>query len=197
MSEQSSPQTPASEDVFLEYRLTSMLLALVAAMNGGQRQSIYEPTLEKSQSSRRTLNALANILVRDVEIIAVTAIAEHSPSDDPPEANTLEVFAIQEDDDPAQKNHESAQEGDDSTQEGDDSAQEGDDSTQEGDDPMQDVGKPTSPRVVTMVPTTQWSDSSKACSERFSEGSWFRNIERGQSKWAEIQKDPWSFSAKS
>jgi hypothetical protein len=170
--ELSSPKTDEPNNVFLEYRLNSMLLALVAAMNGGQRQSTYEPTLEKS-SSRRTLNALANILVRDAEIIAVTAFAE--PYDNVPEANTLEIFAMQEEDDPAQKDNEL---------------------TQEVDNPMQDVGKPTSPRVVTMVPTTQWSDSSKASLERFSEGSWIRNVEPGESKWSEIQRDPWSFPAK-
>jgi hypothetical protein len=75
---QSSPKTDAP-DVFLEYRLTSMLLALVATLSGHRGATTYEPPLERSQSSRKTLNALANILVRNTEVVAVTAVADSSP----------------------------------------------------------------------------------------------------------------------
>jgi hypothetical protein len=62
--EVSSPETDETLNVFLEYRLTSMLLALIAAINGPRDDPPqYEPPLERSQSSRRILNALANILV--------------------------------------------------------------------------------------------------------------------------------------
>jgi hypothetical protein len=80
--------------VLLEYRLTSMLLALVATIAGDEHDTPkYDPPLERS-SSHRTLNALANILVRNTEIVAVTATAVHLAHDSAP-AETLEVFAVQ------------------------------------------------------------------------------------------------------
>jgi hypothetical protein len=84
------------DEVLLEYRLTSMLLALVATIVGEDSEhdtSKYDPPLERS-SSHRTLNALANILVRNTEVVAVTATAISSAHDNP-RANTLEVFAVQ------------------------------------------------------------------------------------------------------
>lgn len=100
MPERSLPETDAP-DALLEYRLTTMVLSLVLAINGGRRVAPeFEPPLEKSQSPRRQiLNAFANIAVRGPEVVAVTA---PDPSDDgnssSPAAHILEVFAMEEND---------------------------------------------------------------------------------------------------
>jgi hypothetical protein len=99
-----APESSSTElDVFLEYRLTSMLLSLVATMvatigNSRLKYSNYEPPLENTQSSAaRALNALAAILVRDAEVVAVTYF---DPSSDSPlswdSPNTFEVLVMQE-----------------------------------------------------------------------------------------------------
>jgi hypothetical protein len=96
--EVSSPETDETLNVFLEYRLTSMLLALIAAINGPRDDPPqYEPPLERSQSSCRILNALANILVRNTEVVAISANANRPP-DNIQQAETLAVFAVEEDD---------------------------------------------------------------------------------------------------
>jgi hypothetical protein len=102
MPDLSSPETDAF-DALLEYRLTTMILALVSAINGGGRHidPEFESPLEESQSPRRrALNAFANIAVRGTEVVAVTT---PDSSDDggssSPAAHILEVLAVEEEND--------------------------------------------------------------------------------------------------
>jgi hypothetical protein len=90
MEPELSPPEAEAPDIFLEYRLTSMLLSLIVAIRGDHGEQIsseYVPPLEKLQSPRRrALNALVNVLVRNTEAFAVTSDS----------ADTLEVLVMQE-----------------------------------------------------------------------------------------------------
>jgi hypothetical protein len=95
-----SPETDVA-DTLLEYRLTTMILALVSAINGGRSDSPkFESPLEKSQSPRRrALNAFANIAVRGTEVVAVTTPDSSDDGGSSSPAATLEQFAVEEEND--------------------------------------------------------------------------------------------------
>jgi hypothetical protein len=101
MEPERSPPNTKDVDPILEYRLASMLLSLVATINkdGRENKWEYNAVLEKSQAPHlRVMNALAQALPRDNEVVAITVsgILPHGPNAARKEANTLAILVMQE-----------------------------------------------------------------------------------------------------
>jgi hypothetical protein len=83
----------AASDIFLEYRLASVLLCLVWTI--GREQPLtakYTFPLDTLPEHRRILNAVANILVRNSEAVAVTAVTANPSLN----GNILQIYITQQ-----------------------------------------------------------------------------------------------------
>jgi hypothetical protein len=106
-------KTPQNLNALDEFSALTTMLTLVTAINSGGRQVLQSdksklpemPTTLKKPQSESILDALATLLVREVEIVAVTAFTsvEQSPADpSQPQtiADTLDILAIWESESP-------------------------------------------------------------------------------------------------